>query len=157
MSLTCPNCSNLCKISEHEFFHYNVIAVKCDFCRLFTIVNGDRWIQYPTHPCMKCLVGSPHRCEQANPEAVDEAFWLAQYRAQTEWSAMAKEVHERNLAGAPRVDPYAGCSRCGVCGEALANFAVDHRVCFEQGSTGIVVDPPKPPQSWRDRPPAWMP
>lgn len=132
----CPSCGKPLRMSEHAFFSYDVIAVKCDECRLYSIVGADRFVQFPRCLCVRCFWGVPHLCELADPDAAYKAFCAAHQAAMADWTALAKEVHDRTHK--PAVDPWAGCSR----------FAVP-----AQGFEGVDLDPPKPAETWRDRPP----
>lgn len=98
LSWPCGECGNPCDgISEHQFFHYGVIALRCSKCKAFGIVGGNRWIKFPKWVGdSRLMLGlrGPNTQEEADQLA---AWEVAQRKAWLELAQLAKEVASANV------------------------------------------------------------
>ncbi len=153
VTMRCPMCLKSCDVSEHHFFHYDVIAVRCRACRLYTIVGADRWIRHPG-------------VTFSTPEAYNEV----QKAFSDLFDAMAKSVHEAKSKGCEHSyvttavdcsDPARMLQACRKCAHERvmmdgveidpATYVIPNTYNFD-GPSGC-LDVGTAPETWRDRPP----
>ena len=94
--MICPRCHNpVDATSEHQYFDFDVMSIRCTKCGLYSIAGSGEWIQFPRSPCSKCSTGTPHAdCPCTSAEF--QAFERDHRKAVTALDALACKVHERN-------------------------------------------------------------
>ena len=93
--LVCPLCGKLGDaMSEHQFFEYNVLAIRCTPCMNFTIAGACRWILQPRVVRDRALLSDdkPHLHYLDSVQACNR-YEAAHEEWNREFKAMAKSVH----------------------------------------------------------------
>lgn len=166
-------------MSEHYYFAYEVLSVRCSKCLMFTIGGADNWVQFPKwQHDTALLIGA------REPKNDEEHGWLNDYAmarvaAVTALDAMAKKVHETMASRAApeaktasepvqlyadslsRMIPIASYVPKPVYLRGLAAITLSEHQHFDRDWLSVMVDgkeinPPPPteePKSWRDQEP----
>lgn len=116
----CPSCGGELGWSEHAYFQFDVIAVRCHPCSLMSIVGADRWIRFPRWTGRRAVVlGIPDSLSDEEANQLKE-FDAANQKARKELDALAKAVHDKNAR--PKLIPVETPpdSPCDVYGVELA-------------------------------------
>ncbi len=84
--LSCPECKAKLDYSEHAYFEYDVIAMRCQPCRLYTILGAPEWIKFPDRDGGLDAFNEASEQLRAMGKAVHDAGgWIGEEPKQETW------------------------------------------------------------------------